>query len=345
VPISRRSLRLAPIEVRDFAYRELIELSPARSSFDILSGSEGLYSRKIFDISNYGMLPGSVAERTTLASRISRLISEKFPNFASTRQFVAQGIPGFWMARNDSVRLGGEHDLTVSLLLIPCLDRNGMIQACQLRAIGEFPNGYSRYFWLSSTDKCNGSSPGSPLHYATFDTAIPRPLLMTEGPLKAETAKSFFPNHDIVASSGVSCSHEEIVSAARNRAIEIAFDSDCVRNPHVARAVAKLLCLRLTDQKAQAYRNHTSILVWDETAKGLDEALIEALPIRSVSVLDWFGMLTSDCKSVVASALEHLPILHPAGTRSFRAKEIERRIGEEKRLVQVRHVRYETAFA
>lgn len=294
--------QLASIEVRDFTYRKLIEVSTARSSLEILDHPQGLHSRKIFDVSTYGRLPGESSERNKLARQLTRLAAEKFPGPVSKRQFAHKGIPGFWIDGHSRVRLGSETDLTATLLLIPCLDRNGMIQACQLRTMGEFPNGYSRYFWLSSAGKQGGSSPGSPLHFEVFDTSIPRPLLVTEGALKAHTARSFFPDHDIVASSGVSCCHGEIVSAARYRSMEIAFDSDSLHNPQVARAIAKLVYLRREDEKTRGYQDKTSVLMWGQTAKGLDEALIDGLPIRAASVLEWFEHLTSECRSAVTSA-------------------------------------------
>lgn len=327
-----RSLSLAPIEVRDFVYRKLIEFSPARSSEEVLTCPDGLHDRKILDVSNYGSLPGKVAARNKLASRITRLVIERFPRIA--HECRTQGIPGFWTDRRGRARLWSEYDFGAAVLLIPFFNADRMIQACQLRLVGERPLGYSRYFWLSSASKPGGSSPGTPLHYSTCETATPRPLLVTEGPLKAQTAKPFFPDHDIVASGGVSCSHPEIVSAARYRPIEIAFDNDSRENPHVAGALARLLSLRLADQKSYGYFNEQSILTWERSANGLDEALIKGLPIRALSLSDWFRLLTPDCQSAVRSSLERMRIsdrsptkeswLHRVNQKSGGREDVER---------------------
>ncbi|HEY0460630.1 MAG TPA: hypothetical protein VGC97_15945, partial [Pyrinomonadaceae bacterium] len=50
---SPKKTELAPIEVRDFAYRKLIALSPASGSDEIINGPKGLPSREILDFENY----------------------------------------------------------------------------------------------------------------------------------------------------------------------------------------------------------------------------------------------------------------------------------------------------
>jgi hypothetical protein len=48
----QKKAELAPIEIRDFAYRKLIELAPAENSQEIIDGPKGLRSRKILDFAN-----------------------------------------------------------------------------------------------------------------------------------------------------------------------------------------------------------------------------------------------------------------------------------------------------
>lgn len=336
--VARKPLHLAPIDVRDFVYRKLLELSPAQSSVEILGSPSGLYSRKIFDAADYGSLPRRAVDRDKLAARLS---AAKILGFADAQEYFTQGIPGFWSDHRGKVRLGSEYDFGTALLLIPVLDRNGLIQACQLRLMGEFPNGCSRYFWLSSAGKRGGSSPGSPLHYSVFKNRTPRPLLVTEGPLKAQTAKSFFPDHDIVASSGVSCSHTEIVLAARYRPIEIAFDSDSFENPHVACALGKLICLRMADQKIHSYNNHLSVLTWNQSVKGLDEALIRGIPIKALPATAWFMMLTPECQSAVMSSLAKVPFVNRNQMESHPQQGKQMSGGRKREITQSKHRRHE----
>lgn len=74
-----------------------------------------------------------------------------------------------------------------------------------------------------------------------------KPFLITEGALKAETAQVFKPDFDIIASGGVTCSHDEIIAQTRFRPLYLGFDNDCAENAHVARAVTKLIAFRFDD--------------------------------------------------------------------------------------------------
>lgn len=53
----KKRAELAPLEIRNFAYRKLIELSPVTNYKEIIDGSKGLRMRKILDFENYGSLP------------------------------------------------------------------------------------------------------------------------------------------------------------------------------------------------------------------------------------------------------------------------------------------------
>lgn len=72
---------LAPIEIRDFAYRKLIELAPAANSDEIINGKKGLRARKILDFENYGSLPQTCGERRDIAKQIRIMINRKFPDY------------------------------------------------------------------------------------------------------------------------------------------------------------------------------------------------------------------------------------------------------------------------
>ena len=105
------------------------------------------------------------------------------------------------------------------------------MQACQICFMSRTFKGI-HYVWLSTPKKLGGLGSGTPLHFATRNTfSQEKPIIITDGALKAETAQHFKPEFSVVGLSGVSCSHEEIVRATRSRSILFAFDSDYRRNP------------------------------------------------------------------------------------------------------------------
>ena len=120
-------------------------------------------------------------------------------------------------------------------------------------------------------------------------------MLVTEGLHKAVTAQHFLPDRYVVASGGVATSHREIVKAARQKILEIAFDADSFTNPHVARALASLLALRIREQQFLSCDKPTKILAWDRRFKGIDDALIAGASLKYLEVSDWLGSLTPEC--------------------------------------------------
>src|ERR1700754_2856643 len=68
---------LAPLEVRDAVYSELIRLSPA-SNYDreLVSSAKGLLSRGFLqkDVMQFGALPAEKSERDELASKLNRFV-------------------------------------------------------------------------------------------------------------------------------------------------------------------------------------------------------------------------------------------------------------------------------
>jgi len=95
-PPSKKA-EIAPIEIRDFAYRKLIELSLATESLTITDGPKGLRERKILDFHNYGSLPESQNERSQIAKIIRLSINQEFPEVVKERKSALSGIPGFWI--------------------------------------------------------------------------------------------------------------------------------------------------------------------------------------------------------------------------------------------------------
>ena len=287
-----KSPSVAPVEIRHRSYRSLIKLSPLPASGERIYGNEWLF-RRGQEFGRCGILPKLATERHRLVRVLSELLAKEeaaIPPF--------EGVPGFWRGPNGRPRLGSDFDYDADLLLIPFLDSNGLIQACQLKVIGKVKNTLGKYQWLSSIGKREGCSSGTPLHHegpVGFRGKTTKTVLVTEGVLKAATAQHFLPDRYVVASGGVATSHREIVKAARQKILEIAFDADCFTNPHVARALASLLALRIREQQFLTCDKPTKILAWDRRFKGIDDALIAGASLKYLEVSDWLGLLTPEC--------------------------------------------------
>ncbi len=291
-----KKVELAPIEIRDFAYRKLIEFAPATNSKEIIDGQKGLRSRKILDFENYGALPQTMSERTAIARKIRNLINRKFPQFVRQKKSSITNIPGFWLEKNGNARIWQDKDYTCPLLVIPYHNETGLIEACQLRYMEDLRTSV-RYVWLSIPDKSDGLSCGSPLHFAAYKIPLAgKPILITEGALKAETVKIFMPKINVIAGGGVNCFHEQIISSTRNCPVILGFDSDYAVNRHVARAIAKLIVSRLVDSLKYKYYFDLNILTWHKSLKGIDDALLQNSPIYQITPAQWFKTLSSTCQ-------------------------------------------------
>ncbi|MBK7804224.1 MAG: hypothetical protein IPJ55_16505 [Chloracidobacterium sp.] len=287
-----KSTSLAPIEIRNWIYQRLIKLSPLPANSELIYGNEWLV-RKGQDCGRFGILPKLATERHRLVlSLIELLVKEK-----GTIPFF-EGVPGFWRGSKRRTRLGSDFDYDTDLLLIPFLDSNGLIQACQLKIMGKTKSTSGKYQWLSSIGRSQGCSSGSPLHHegsVGFSAKTIETVLVTEGVLKAATAQHFMPDRYVVANGGVSTSHREIVNVARRRILEIAFDVDSFTNPHVARAMASLLALRIRAQRFLSCGKPTKILAWDRRFKGIDDPLIAGASLKYLDMSDWLRLLTPEC--------------------------------------------------
>ncbi|MGH9946421.1 MAG: hypothetical protein ACRD6X_04405 [Pyrinomonadaceae bacterium] len=288
-PKTRVSNAMASLEIRDKVYRKLIEMSPASFNCEIVNARGGLLARNIDNLSQYGCLPRTVNERRALTERIVEALAKEGRNVSFA------GIPGFWRDSNGSLRLWSECDSVDDLMLIPFVSPDGLIQSCQIRFMRYVPNRSGRYVWLSSVNERNGCGPGAPLHHADPATRLHRPVMITEGALKAATAQRFFSDKYVVGNSGVATSHREIVETARRRSLEIAFDLDSFTNPHVSRALASLVKLRYADQNCFGYGDDVRILAWDRSFKGIDEALLAGAWMEYLTVAEWLKCLTPEC--------------------------------------------------
>ncbi len=301
-----KKAELAPIEIRDFVYRKLIARSPASESDEIINGPKGLRARKILDFENYGSLPQTRAERESIAKQIRILINRKFPDFVRKQKSSVTGLPGFWLDKTGRIQLWSEKDYSCPMMLIPYRAPNGLIQACQIRFMSRASAKVkgARYVWLSVAEKMGGTSCGSPLHFASYRPQKNKPILITEGALKAETVKKFRTGCDVVANAGANCSHEEIVAASRFRPLYIAFDADFYENTHVARSIARLLNSMIEDSIAMKFNPRIYILTWNLKIKGIDDALLQNFSIIPVTPSSWISSLSESCQREVKSNLK-----------------------------------------
>jgi hypothetical protein len=298
-PISE-SIPLASLEIRDAVFRELIRISPASNYWqELVNCPGGLLSRGLLEehATSYGALPRTKRERATLAGILNDYVSARFPAYAQSHSGAGVvGIPGFWQELSGVVHIWKPRNYLMPLLVIPYKDANGLIQACQIRLrANDISADEKRYCWLSSPQERHGTSSGTPIHFTFVKQKLPpgETVLITEGALKADTVVRFRPNAHVIATSGVTCSHSELVKAARPYTALIAFDADYRTNPAVCRQLARLIVHRLDDSREQRLRSTTNVLCWNGP-KGIDDAVRANVRLRSLTISEWYATLRNE---------------------------------------------------
>lgn len=290
-------IEVAPIEIRNAVYEELIRRSPALKYYSqLIDGPGGLLSRGLgeTETENYGALPRTHKERASLAHTLNKFLKVRFPEYAVRSTHAAiTGVPGFWQDKTGNLQLWNPSDYNMPLLVIPYRDDQGRIQACQLRLHrNDLRTGEKKYRWLACHFESRGTSSGTPIHF-TFNPATLPPgqtVIITEGALKAEVLLSLKPKARVIATSGVSCSHAEIIESARSYSVLIAFDADYKTNPAVARQLARLIAAREQDVAAHDLKTTTRIITW-QRHKGIDDAVLANVPLETMTVLEWISTL------------------------------------------------------
>jgi hypothetical protein len=172
------------------------------------------------------------------------------------------------------------------ILVIPCKSSGGLIQACQIRLHQhDIPAGEKKYRWLASPLEPRGTSSGTPNDHPAGNKVV-----ITEGALKAETFVRFVPKARVIATTGVSCSHSELIEAARPYNALIAFDADHRTNPAVCRQLARLIFHRAEDSLKHGLSTTTKIVFW-EGPKGIDEAAQKNIQFTSLTIPEWYVTL------------------------------------------------------
>jgi hypothetical protein len=171
-------IEIAPIEIRNAVYEELIRRSPADKYYSqLIDGPTGLLSRGLreSDTQNYGALPRTQKERAGLAHILNKFLKVRFPEFAvrSTHAAII-GVPGFWQDEVGNLQLWSPRDYNMPLLVIPYRDDLGRIQACQLRLHrNDLRIGEKKYRWLACPFSFRGASSGTPIHFTFTPADLP----------------------------------------------------------------------------------------------------------------------------------------------------------------------------
>ena len=291
----RQEIHTAPLEIRDFIYSTLIRLSPASRFDSITTGAKGLRARGLMDYENYGSLPCSAEERKNLAAQLRILLNQNFSAFVRENPSGIRHIPGFWIDADGEANLWQNRDYHHPILVIPYRNPAGRIQACQIRFNDRLKSNQKRYLWLS-LPTLNSAGTGAPLHYASWKSFgrhdyRGKPLLVTEGALKADVVNTLQPEYFAIAAGGVACAHEIIVNVSRGKTLYLAFDNDYHENPAVVRQIARFLKLRLDDSRENDPAAKTKVLAWSRTEKGIDDALLKGEKLEELTVADWYSTL------------------------------------------------------
>jgi hypothetical protein len=302
------AIDIAPIEIRDAVYRELIRISPASTYYPhLVSGPDGLLARGLdkSEINRYGALPPSPAERAHLAQQLLNFVAHRFPAYARKRNGAGIiGIPGFWFSSDRHAQIWKTRDYNMPLLVVPYHDAQGRIQACQMRLHkSDVPEGQRRYRWLSSPYETNGCSSGTPIHFTFDPQTLPAGswVSITEGGLKADVFAFLRPAARVIATSGVACSHEQLIAAAALYNAFIAFDADHKTNPHVCRQLARLIAARELHNREHNPSLITRIVDW-QGFKGIDDAALNPTTrFRTVSVSGWLKSLSGELQNEIST--------------------------------------------
>jgi hypothetical protein len=302
---------IAPIEIRDFVYGKLIELSPSRLYPDaLITGENGLLARGLdaSRFSNYGGLPAESRDRDRLARLLLQEARGRFPTADSLR-----GVPGFWKD-GQGAHLWKTKDYLWPRLLIPVRDGTGRIQACQMRLPFATKSGL-RYLWLSSSDLPHGTGSGCPLHFKFRLADLPSDarIVIVEGVLKADVLYAIHPELYIVATPCVTANHHALVELTHERQVLTAFDQDFYENEAVCFHLASLIARRLRHERTL---ETTRIASWDPSVKGIDDAAVRNLPITSISVQRWLDRLSPRFRQIAMMRLSETAAF-PASEREM----------------------------
>jgi hypothetical protein len=300
----------APLGIRDFIYASLLRLSPSSKYECLTLGQKGLRERGLEGFSDYGALPCSASDRRDLAAQVRLLLDQNFPAFVRENPRGLAHVPGFWINDSGEACLWSEKDFNRPMLMIPYRNPWGKIQSCQIRFSGLINRGQKRYLWLSLSSMQSAGS-GTPIHYANWrdfgSDCLDRPILVTEGALKADVVAKFCPQFLTVANSGVACAHDLIARITRGKKVCLAFDNDYHENPAVILQLAKLILLISDFDDLKSFAKNIVILKWERKFKGIDDALLNGAKIVEEPLTEWIWNLTTENRKIIEQIFFEMP--------------------------------------
>ena len=263
-------IHLAPLGVRDFTYRTLIDnIDLSERHLEALK-QRGLSDQDIADL-HYRSVP-----KVGLYSIGTRVLTKTGTDYVLRKNNWQ--VPGFYI-HNGSTRIVRRNNG----ILIPIVTKDGMISCFQIRfdnlakdATEEQKEAFVRYKYLSSGEKklgigCSGAEN---IHFSGFDfssSTTPETVTLTEGALKADVA-SKISKKPFIAVLGVQM-QSQLPEALRylkehgTKTIALAFDMDYEKKPEVKKA------LDSARQKIKDAGLECRQVTWPSEYKGIDDFL------------------------------------------------------------------------
>lgn len=249
---------IAQLSLRNKIYSAICKLSNVTDYPEI---RDHLLNRgfSLTECLRFGVLPKQPKQRDQLIAWVKE--------YTSVESF--DGVPGFWLSKNQNAHLWHNYELPHDWLLLPYQTKDGLIAGLQYRKMDKSKN---RYGWLNSKRYTTGATTGKLIHYCQPFLDSPK-IAVTEGYLKGEIYRKYFPSHDVICIDGVNTGHSTVIETAKGKTLFIAFDQDWKTNKDVKHQLFRLL---------ERSQSPTFIYEWDGV-KGIDDALNKNVTIRAVS--------------------------------------------------------------
>lgn len=263
-------IHIAPLSIRDFVYRTLIQNIDLSDKHERDLENRGLTEQDIKDL-GYRSVP-----KVGLYSIGMRVLTKTGSDYTLRKNNLQ--VPGFYI-HNGAPRIVRRN----SGVLIPIVTKDGKISCFQIR-FDNLPNGateeqkeeFVRYKYLSSSEKkfgvgCSGAEN---IHFTGFDfnsDKTPENVVLTEGALKADVA-SKLSGKPFIAVLGVQMQSQlpealKYLKEHGTKTISLAFDMDYEKKPEVAKA------LKSAREKIAVAGLECKQVRWPSEYKGIDDFL------------------------------------------------------------------------
>jgi hypothetical protein len=228
----------------------LLSLSPKHRGDLHLRG----FSDEDIQTRGYGSFP--IFDREKIAKKVVEYFGED----------VCSKVPGFY-------KIDGQWNLCGAPgLIIPQRNIRGLVLALKVRSDR---GGRNKYPYLSSKNRPGGTGPTAEVHVPLYIGDTNEIVRVTEGELKADVA-TILGGKQTLSIPGVAMWRKlpDVLREMGFRAVELAFDMDCFKNPAVARAVSNAARCLIEEGF------EVILETWDRSHKGIDDALLANVPIN-----------------------------------------------------------------